>query len=395
MAEEQTLQTDSDPDAGDAGGADAADDLPATSDHDAHAAPGVHHFDFPAALAHHNLPYPALEPVHGQPLLIFDAAAYARINADTLAADPRFDAIEPRADYLAWADEQADGAEAVALAKGMELSARDSWLGVLPRPLSWINQQNFFGTIALLLTALLVALAGRRRRDDALPRGRLQHVFEAVVLFVRDDIVRPNIHAPPAPVVAGAEPAGNAEAYPADPLRGWTAHLSAVFLAVLSFNLMGLVPGAGTASGNLGVNLAFALGTLGAMLICGMKVQGPLHFWRNLVPYHWSWNPLDMGIFLILLVIELLGLIIKPAALVIRLFANIFGGHTVLLAFLTLGAIVVGAGAGSAVSVPLGVFGVLAAVAVLALELLVAFIQAYVFTLLSAVFIGGALNPEH
>ncbi|MFW5882013.1 MAG: F0F1 ATP synthase subunit A [Planctomycetota bacterium] len=393
MAEEQTHQTDLEP-ADDAGGAeDAGGDLPATTDHGAHAA---HRFDFPAALAHHNLPYPALEPVHGQPLLIFDAAAYARINAEALAADPRIAAIQPRADYRVWAAEEADGTQALALAKGMELATRDSWLGAFPRSMSWVNQQIFFGTIALLVTALLIGLAGRRRRDDALPRGRLQHVFEAVVLFVRDDIVRPNIHPPPARATAVAVPGANdTAALDADPLRGWIAHLSAVFLAVLSFNLMGLVPGAGTASGNLGVNLAFALGTLGAMVICGMKAQGPLAFWRNLVPYRWSWNPLDMAIFLILLVIELLGLIIKPAALVIRLFANIFGGHTVLLAFLTLGAIVVGTGAGDAVSVPLGVFGVLAAAAVLALELLVAFIQAYVFTLLSAVFIGGALHPEH
>ena len=155
------------------------------------------------------------------------------------------------------------------------------------------------------------------------------------------------------------------------------------------------MPGTGTASGNIGVTAAFALMTLLAMLIYGMKEQGVAGFWKHLVPVHWSWNPLDIVIYMILLVIELMGLIIKPAALAIRLFANMFGGHTVLLAFLTLGYILQSQGTPAAMTGGMGFFGFGLGVAIYFLELLVAFLQAYVFTLLSAVFIGAAMNPEH
>ena len=114
----------------------------------------------------------------------------------------------------------------------------------------------------------------------------------------------------------------------------------------------------------------------------------------NLVPVKFS---VGMSpVWFLLLIIESLGLIIKPAALAIRLFANMFAGHTVLLVFLSLGYILIAnAAEATFTAAALGGFGWLLAVAFHAMELLVAFIQAYVFTLLAALFIGMSIHPEH
>ena len=208
--------------------------------------------------------------------------------------------------------------------------------------LSWMNQQTFFGSIALVVMALLLTVFGKRKSDELKPKNAMQHMIEAVVLFVRDDIVRPNVH-------HGAD--------------GWVPHIASIFFAVLAMNLMGLIPGTGTATGNIGVTAAFALMTLGAMIVFGMKKQGRYAFWRNLIPVPFSWKPMDLAIFCILAVIEVMGLIIKPSALAIRLFANMFGGHTVLLGFVVLGYVLQGAGTSQWISVPLGGFGLLVGIA--------------------------------
>ena len=323
---------------------------------------------FVAAMEHHNLPQPAIEPVHGRPVLIFNVGRYAQLYLHELRADPGFAQVSARPAYRAWAAELAPGPAAEDLARGMEVAASRSWLGAFPRPLAWVNQQTFFGTVALVVVAILLTLAARQRR------GRLQQAFEAVVLFVRNDIARANLG-----------PAADA----------WTPLLASVFMALLAFNLMGLLPGGGTASANLGVNVGFAVAILLAMFWGGMVRSGVIGFWRHLVPYTWSWNPLDMMIWTILLVVEVMGLIIRPGALAIRLFANMFAGHTILLALSMLGSMIVGSGSSDAVAVPLGIFGILLLVAIYALELLVAVLQAYIFTLLGAVFIGAAVNPDH
>ena len=343
-------------------------------------------FVFMDYLKGHNLPTVYWDPAHTGPFLIFNKAKYAAKKYDKLSSYSVFTEINASNDNFVWAEEfvkekpewytgQLDAAPSAAdLAKAMTLAESKPVIGTFPKALSWVNQQTMFGTVALILMSLLVCVWGRRKADQLKPVNKLQSMLEAVVLFVRDDICRPNI------------------AHGADK---WTAHFAAIFAAILGFNVIGLVPGSGTASGNIGVTAAFALMTLGAMLVYGMKAQGVVAFWKHLVPVHWSWNPLDMAIYLILLVIELMGLIIKPAALAIRLFANMFGGHTVLLAFLTLGYILQAQGTPAGLTGGMGIFGFLLGNAIYFLELLVAFLQAYVFTLLSAVFIGAAMNPEH
>jgi F-type H+-transporting ATPase subunit a len=346
------------------------------------AAHGAHHYSFQAALVHHVLPYPAWEPLHGVTLLVFDLAAVGAKRLPELSADARFAAVEPSAGTLAWADgylttKPLAGVDKTSLAKAMTLARQDSLLGALPQPLSFFNHMTFFGTVALLLTALIVCVLGRRNAGQLRPQGRLQSAIESVVQFVRDQIVRPNIYH------------GDA----------WTPHFTALFLAILGMNLFGLIPGMGGATANIMITGGFAAMTLLAMLFFGTKEQGVAGFWSHLVPVPFSLKPMDFGIWLILAVIELSSLLIKPAALAIRLFANMFAGHIVILSFTSLYFIIATAVSdplvGDVLGLGMGAIGWLMAVAILLLKLLVCFIQAYVFTLLSAIFIGGSMHPEH
>jgi F-type H+-transporting ATPase subunit a len=333
---------------------------------------GGSHFSFEEVLAHHNHAFPAIEWLHHKPILVFNLAKYADKNLDYFSGKYVDQPISD--DVQAWAAEYAlakGGVDEVALAQAM--TAVDSQTAVMPRALSFFNQQTFWGTVALLIMAFVLLVPGRRGKDQVAPQGRLQHLIEGIVQFVRDGIVRPNIH-------HGDK---------------WTAHFTCLFLAILSFNLMGLIPLTGTASGNPGVTAAFAVTTLVTMLLFGMKEQGVATFWKTLNPVPFSLKPIGFFVWALLMIIELMSLVIKPTALAIRLFANMFAGHTVLLAFTTLGFILNSAGSHGALSLGLGAGGFLLAVAICFLELLVALIQAYVFTLLSAVFVGASVHPEH
>jgi F-type H+-transporting ATPase subunit a len=112
------------------------------------------------------------------------------------------------------------------------------------------------------------------------------------------------------------------------------------------------------------------------------------------VPIHFSWAM--SPVWILLLLIELLGLALRPFALAVRLFANMFAGHTVLLVFLSLGYVILSQAPESrGLAAGLQVTGFFLAIGFYAMEILVAFIQAYVFTMLSAMFIGMSIHPEH
>lgn len=353
-----------------------ADAVPATA-----SSTHAEKFDISAALAHHVLAYPAIEYMHGAPVLILDLPSYAAKNLQHgwIAHEPAALAAADGARHQAWAASVAaqKGVDAGQLAKAMALAESRAALGALPQPLSWMNQQIFFGSIGLLLLAVLLLGVARRRPEQLKPEGRLQHLIEAGVVFIRDQIVRPNFHFRP------------------DHGDAWVPYFAALFLLVLTVNVFGLAPVFAAASGNPGVTVAWALTTLACMLGFGLAANGPAFFFK-LVPVHWRWHPLDIAIWLLLFLIELMGLIIKPAALAIRLFGNMFAGHTALLAFSTLGLIVYAANPDSpGLGAGLGLFGWLLTVALYFLELLIAFLQAYVFTILSATFIGSCIHPEH
>ena len=223
--------------------------------------------------------------------------------------------------------------------------------------------------VGLLLCAVFIPLARRISSGDR-PQGRIWNFFEVLLLFIRDQVCRPAI--------------GRHDADRFMPFL-WT-----MFFFVLFCNLVGMVPRAGAATSSLAVTGVLALFTFATVLLAGMTKLGILGFWKAQVP------PMDLpfvlAIFLIpmIFVIEVIGLLIKHSVLAIRLLANMFAGHVVL-------AVIVGFIAMTADTYFWGLVmpvSVLGAGALSLLELFVAFLQAYIFTFLSALFIGMAVHPH-
>lgn len=171
------------------------------------------------------------------------------------------------------------------------------------------------------------------------------------------------------------------------------AHFLPYFLCVFFFimfqNLFGLVPHSATATASIAVTGALAAMTLAAMIGGGMVAQGPLAYWKNLVPH------VPLPLWPLMFVIELIGVLVKPFALTIRLFANMTAGHLIVLSCMGLIMYFAEQGANSVAgygSAPLAVgFGVF----IMIIETFVAVLQAYIFTTLSIIFIGASIHPEH
>jgi F-type H+-transporting ATPase subunit a len=356
--------------------------------HEAHAPAGHgggHGFDFTLLNESHNYPTAAVEWSHGAPQLLLNAPKYALKNFALLEQKPGFATVTVKDGFAQWAqDVSAEpgyaGPPAADLAKAMTIADQSAWLGSMPRALSFFDHQTFWSTIALSLVAIVLLITHRRRIEQHKPEGRVQHILETLVLFVRDEIVRPN--------------------FSHSPNRGaaWVPFFGGLLLALLTCNLFGLIPLFATATGGLGTTAAFAAVIALLMLVLGMKQNGVVGFWVSLVPVKWKWHPGTMALWCFLFVSELISLTTRPIILAVRLFANMFAGHITLLVFASLAFIVFAAGGehpNLAMSSGLGIFGWVMAFALYALELLVALIQAYIFTLLSAVFIGLCMHPEH
>lgn len=223
--------------------------------------------------------------------------------------------------------------------------------------------------VAVLMVAIFVTL-GRKMASGRPPKGRLWNLFEVMILFVRNEIARPAI--------------GSHDADRFLPFL-WTQ-----FFFILFLDLFGLLPWAGSPTGALGATGALALVTFGVVVGAGMFRFGPVGFWMGQVPQ--MDVPWIMAIFLkpMIFSIEVLGIFIKHSILAVRLFANMFAGHLVL-------AVIMGFIAETAASLlwygimPVSVMG---ATALNLLELMVACLQAYVFTFLSALFIGMAVHQH-
>jgi F-type H+-transporting ATPase subunit a len=245
---------------------------------------------------------------------------------------------------------------------------------------------------------LLVTTIVRRylRSGRQVPTGPM-NALEAIVTYVRDDIVQPNV--------------GKKW------VQTWTPLILTFFIFILCANAIGLIPvfevlalvdrlvlhsasdsfinklihGGTTATANFNVTAALATITFGAIIVAGSKAHGFVKHWMNLVPHGLAWP-----IYILLIPIEIMGLFVRPFALTMRLAANMTGGHIAILAILSFvflfaemfGSSLAGVGVGLAVSVPL-------AVGISTLEIIVVLVQAYVFTLLTAVFIGMAIHVHH
>jgi F-type H+-transporting ATPase subunit a len=224
---------------------------------------------------------------------------------------------------------------------------------------------------AVLMVLVFVPLAWKIAGGGP-PRGRLWNLFEAMLLFLRDEVARPAI---------GGKQADRFLPYI------WT-----VFFFVLFCNLLGLVPWAGSPTGAWACTLALALMTFGTVVIAGMTRFGLVGFWVGQVPH--MDLPLLMAIFVkpMVFFIEILGLGIRHFVLSVRLLANMFAGHLVLAALL--GFIALAADRNLALWLGVTLASVLGAVALSLLEILIAFLQAYIFAFLSALFIGMAVHQH-
>jgi len=220
--------------------------------------------------------------------------------------------------------------------------------------------------IAAGILLILLGLVGASANGAGLvPRG-FRNCVESIVVFLRDQVVYPQL--------------GHHNGDKYLPL------FLTFFFFILVANLAGMVPGAATATAKVSVTAALASLTLATMILGGMKEQGAGAFWKNLVPHGVPW-----WLWPLMFVIEIVGLIAKPFALTIRLFANMTAGHIVLAVLLGF-TVVAKTFLMGLLIVPASVLG---AVAISCLEIFVAFLQAYIFTFLSAVFIGLCLHPEH
>ena len=160
-----------------------------------------------------------------------------------------------------------------------------------------------------------------------------------------------------------------------------------LFFFILFMNLLGLLPGAATATASIFVTGALALITFASMVGGGMVAQGPIAFWKHLVPH------VPAMLWPLMFVVELIGLLVKPFALMIRLFANMTGGHMVVLSFL--GLIFFFAGLAPALGYAASPVAVGFAVFIMIIESFVALLQAYIFTMLSVIFVSASIHPEH
>lgn len=245
--------------------------------------------------------------------------------------------------------------------------------GSVTRPLDLSITKNVLGLMinGLLLVVIVLLTARWYRRHDAMkeaPRG-LPGIMEMIITMVEDDIIKDCI---------GKD------------YKRYSPYLLTAFFFIFINNLMGIVPffpGGANTTGNIAVTLVLAICTFLAVNLFGNK-----HYWKDIL---WPEVPVALKCPLPLMpLIEIIGIFTKPFSLMVRLFANILAGHCMILGvvaviFLTaeLGA-AMNAGM-TAVAVCLGVFMDI-------LELLVAFIQAYVFTMLSSVFIGmSRQHPQH
>jgi F-type H+-transporting ATPase subunit a len=249
---------------------------------------------------------------------------------------------------------------------------------------------------ATVFIAVTWAVRRYLKQDRLVPSG-FMNGLEFLVEFIRDSIVLPNVGKKWVLV--------------------WTPLILTLFIFILAANAIGLIPifeviellnrsvlhsgpdsfvgrlihGGTTATGNFNVTAALATITFMAIIVAGTKAHGFVKHWMNIVP-----KGLNPVIYVILIPIEVLGMFVRPFALTMRLAANMTGGHIAILTILSFififtelfGRAVAGFGVGLAVSVPL-------AVLISMLEMIVVLVQAYVFTLLTAVFIGMAIHAHH
>ena len=223
-----------------------------------------------------------------------------------------------------------------------------------------ITNHVVFMWLALIIMALVFNKVSKSYKKSLVPKG-LTNFMEILIVFVRDEIVKPTI----------------GKGY-----EKFLPYLLTVFFFILTCNFLGLFPGGATATSNISVTATLATISFIVIQAGGIMKNGFFGYFKGLMPHG-----LPSWLLPIMFVVEILGLFTKPFALAIRLFANMSAGHIVILALLGLIFILK---TYFVVPVSIGF-----ALFIYLLEILVALIQAYIFTMLSSLFIGMAVHQDH
>ena len=218
----------------------------------------------------------------------------------------------------------------------------------------------FFMWLSAILLIVIMSIVANGYKKSLIPK-KFSNFFEIMIVFVRDEIAKPTIG-------YGYEK--------------FTPYLLTAFFFILFGNFLGLIPYSSTFTSNIGITATLAAFTFIMTQFGGMRQNGFFGYWKGLVPHG-----IPIWLLPLMIPVEFLGLLTKPFALAIRLFANMIAGHTVILALIGLiffmRTIFV-----APVSIGFALF-------IYLLEILVALIQAYIFTMLSSLFIGMAVHQDH
>jgi F-type H+-transporting ATPase subunit a len=298
----------------------------------------------------------------GLPVILYTPTGVAMFNASEFHHDDEGKVVVERAgqrfvsvhDKIYYASERANehGAYAEHDAAGKVTNKR---------PLDFSITKNvctLFLSVILLLAVFLKVANGYKVRNGKSPKG-LQSWFEPIIMFVRDDIAKPNL---------------------GHKYERFMPYLLTVFFFIWFNNMLGLIPflpGGANLTGNISITVVLA--TITFLLV---NFNGNKYYWKHIFTPDVPW-----WLYIVLVPVEIIGIFTKPIALAIRLFANITAGHILVLALIGL-IFVFNSVFVSFVSVPFALF-------IYGIELLVAFIQAFIFTILSALFIGMAVEEHH
>jgi len=225
--------------------------------------------------------------------------------------------------------------------------------------------------IGAVVTLLILKLGARRQGPNGvLPASRFGHAIEAITLFLRDGVVRPTI----------GEKEGDA----------WMPFLGTIFFLILVLNLIGLIPCFSGATANISVTAALAVMVFVLFNFMGMKKNGVGKYIAHIAP-----SGVPAPILVLLYPIEILSLFIRAFSLTLRLFANMLAGHIMILVLAGLVSVFAALLPAPATLGLVAPITVVFTVFILIIKVFVCFLQAYVFTLLSSVYIGGAVHQEH
>lgn len=220
------------------------------------------------------------------------------------------------------------------------------------------NVVSLLISVTILLVVFIGIANAYKKREGKAPKG-LQSILEPIIIFVRDDIAKPQL---------------------GHKYRGFMPYLLTVFFFVWLNNLMGLIPffpGGANLTGNIAVTMMLALCTFILTTVNGNK-----NYWGHVFTPHVPW-----WLYPLMIPVEIIGLFTKPIALMIRLFANITAGHILILSLISL-IFILKSVLVAGIAVPFVLF-------ISVIELVVGFIQAFIFTILSALFIGMAVEEKH